>query len=61
LVSKTINGNNTWQSSTFVVNLSNGSKQEITIKNTEKLSLTLELLKKGICKEINGIDYHSEP
>lgn len=53
--------NNTWQSSTFIVNLSNGLKKETTLKNTEKLTLTLELLKKGDCKEIKGTDYQSEP
>jgi hypothetical protein len=53
--------NNTWQSSIFLVNLSDGVKKETTLKNIEKLKLTLDLLKQGDCREINGINYHSEP
>lgn len=53
--------NNTWQSSIFLVNLSNGLKKETIFKTTEKLKLTLDLLKQGLCKEIKGIDYKSEP
>jgi len=52
---------NTWQKSTFLVNLNNGAKKETKSKGQEKLKLTLQLLAQGLCKEIKGIDITSEP
>lgn len=53
--------NNSWQKSTFLVNLDGGVKKETTSKGVEKLKLTLQLLAQGSCKEIKGVDYTSEP
>ena len=52
---------NTWQKSTFLVNLTNGTKKETKSKGEEKLKLTQQLLAQGLCKEIKGIDITSEP
>ncbi|HVW15103.1 MAG TPA: hypothetical protein VHB54_14830 [Mucilaginibacter sp.] len=58
---KELTAKNTWQNSTFVVNLNSGTKRESTLKGIEKLKLTLQLLAKGSCKEVKGVIYTSEP
>ena len=56
-----LNKNNQWENSIFLVSLTNGSKKDTIIHDTEKLKLTLALLKQGNCKEIKEMDYKSEP
>jgi hypothetical protein len=53
--------NNSWEKSTYLVKIINGKKKEISYKNSTQLTETLQLLKQGLCKEIKGIDYTSEP
>jgi hypothetical protein len=53
--------NNIWQKSLFIVNLNNGVKKEKILKDSGQLKESLVLLKQGLCKEIKGIDYTSEP
>lgn len=52
---------NTWQKSTFLVNLTDGTKKETKTKGEEKLKLTQQLVAQGLCKEIKGMDITSEP
>lgn len=52
---------NTWQKSTFLVNLNDGIKKETRSKGQEKLKLTQQLLAQGLCKEIKGMNFTSEP
>ena len=53
--------NGTWKKSIFLVNLNHPDKEEISMKDTGQLRETLNLLKQGLCKEIPGVAYNSEP
>jgi hypothetical protein len=53
--------NGTWKKSIFLVNLNHPDKKEISMKDTGQLQETLNLLKQGLCKEIPGVAYNSEP
>jgi len=51
----------TWQKSTFLVNLNSGKKKETRLKGNSQLNITLDQLRKGLCKEIKGINMKTEP
>jgi len=53
--------NNTRQKSLFLVDIKNGIIKETILKESGQLKLTLQLLKQGFCKEIQGVSYNSEP
>jgi len=53
--------NGTWKKSIFLVNLNHPDKKEISMKDTGQLQETLNMLKQGLCKEIPGVAYNSEP
>ena len=53
--------NGTWKKSIFLVNLNHPYKKEISMKDKGQLQETLNLLKQGLCKEIPGVAYNSEP
>ena len=53
--------NGTWKKSIFLVNLNHPDKKEISMKDTGQLQETLNMLKHGLCKEIPGVAYNSEP
>jgi hypothetical protein len=52
---------NSYQHSAFLVDLRNGLQKDTVFRDTSKLKLTLNLLKQGLCREIKGVDYTSEP
>jgi hypothetical protein len=53
--------NGTLKKSVFLVNLNHPDKKEISMKDAGQLQETLKLLKQGLCKEIPGVAYNSEP
>ena len=52
---------NSLQNSVYLVNLNKGITKDPVIRYTDGVKLTLQLLKKGHCQEIKGLDYKSEP
>ncbi len=52
---------NKWGNFIFLVKLYKGKKRELHLTDWKLLAETLQLLKDGLCKEIKGMDYTSEP
>ncbi len=53
--------NNTMKRSVFLSRIDNGVIKDTTFEDKGKLSETINLVKKGLCKEIQGKHYTSEP
>lgn len=53
--------NGTWEKSIYLVSLNHSDKKETTMKDQGQIQETLKLLKQGLCKEIPGTAYTSEP
>lgn len=53
--------NNSWQKSVFLIDVDQSGKIDSVLKDFGQLKQTLDLLKKGLCTEIKGLKYTSEP
>ena len=58
---KTLTEDNTWINDIFLVDITDGKKKEMTMKNLGQLRQTLDLMKNGKCKAIKSMDFTSEP
>ena len=53
--------NNSWQKSVFLIEVDQSGKRDSVLKDLGQLEQTLDLQKKGLCTEIKGLKYTSEP
>ena len=53
--------NNKWQKSVFLIEVDQNEKRDSLLKDFGQLKQTLDLLKNGLCSEIKGLKYTSEP
>jgi hypothetical protein len=58
---KDLMDNSKWKKSIFLIQINNGVQKEMLLTEADQLNQTLVLLKKGLCKEIKGINYTTEP
>lgn len=58
---KTLLENEQWKSIVFLTDVSGKSKIDMLLTDNGQLNQTLSLMKKGLCKEIPGREYSSEP
>ena len=53
--------NNKWQKLVFLIEVDQNEKRDSLLKDFGQLKQTLDLLKNGLCSEIKGLKYTSEP
>jgi len=58
---KDLMDNSKWKKSIFLIQINNGVQKEMLLNDTNQLNETLALSKSGLCKEIKGMNYTTEP